>query len=86
MLKQINTGEPFNCTYCKKNSEFTEFVQIKKAVAEKKTEAMTMHLDKRRRREATSYESLLPFFMQSGGIQELYTRAIVIFNNEEVIL
>lgn len=87
MLKIIDTGNPFNCTYCKTNGEFTEFMQIKKPVADvNQVQVVTEVTDKRRRRKATSYESLIPFLMQNFERRELYTRAIVIFNGEDVIL
>ena len=85
MLKVVGTGEPFNCTYCKKSGEFTEFIGIRKNIEEKKEPVIVQH-DKRKRRTATSFESLIPFIMQSGEVRDLYTRAIVIFNNQEVIL
>lgn len=88
MLEKINTGDLFDCTYCKKNGEFTEFKNVKKYMSETGAPApktITVR-DKRSTRNTSGYSSLLPFVMESGEIRELYTRAIVKFNNEEIIL
>lgn len=86
MLKIVSNGEPFDCTYCKKNGELSDFVQIKKLIKERGDDNPTIPRDRRKRRAANSYESLIPFQMQNGEVRELYTRAIVKFNKQEVIL
>ena len=85
-MKQINTGDPFDCMYCKKHGEFANYQQIKKHIKVNETEGKEIISDKRQIRLVNNYASLIPFVFQDGSIRELYTRAIVKFNNEEVIL
>jgi len=85
-MKQINTGDPFDCMYCKKQGEFSNYQQIRKYIKTNETEGKEMISDKRQTRQANHYASLIPFVFQDGSIRELYTRAIVKFNQEEVIL
>lgn len=88
MLQKINTGEPFNCTYCKANGELTEFVGLRKPVKdEEPTPAPgTPPPDRRRRRAAQGNQMLVPFQTANGEIREIYTRLILKFNDEEVVL
>ncbi len=85
-MKQINTGDPFDCMYCKKQGEFANYNQIRKYIKTNEPEGKEMISDKRQTRQANNYASLIPFVFQDGSIRELYTRAIVKFNQEEVIL
>lgn len=86
MMKQINTGQPFDCTYAKRNGELTSFQKIARPPKEEQEHSAATLTDKRRRRNATAYESLVPFQMPDGSMRELYTRLITTFNGEDVIL
>lgn len=84
MMHQISSGEPFDCVYLKSDGTLTEFKQLRKPVAE---ESKNTPPDKRRsKRTLQGYLMLIPFQTITEEVRELYTRLIVIFNNEEVIL
>ncbi len=85
-MRQINSGVPFNCTYCKRSGELSHFEQIQRYISDTQEHSAATITDKRRRRTATAYESLVPFKMKDGTTRELYTRLITKFNGEDVIL
>ena len=87
MLAIISKGEPFNCVYLKRVGQFTTFTGIKKhnSTGAQAAPAPTP-LTHKKRRAAVEYDSLMPFVTANGEIRELYTRAIIKFNDEDVIL
>ena len=88
MMKIISQGKPFACTYVKRTGELTDFTEIKKFERDKEetTAGNKRGADHTKRRVANQYESLIPFQMVNGKIRELYTRCIVKFEGEEVVL
>ena len=92
MMKIISQGKPFSCTYVKRTGELTDFTDIKKFEKEDDDYNKDCHgersrtTDHTKRRVANQYESLIPFQMVNGKIRELYTRCIVKFEGEEVVL
>ena len=85
MMQLITNGAEFTCKYCKRTGELTDFVAIKKFVPQKGSDA-GQPANQTKRRTGNNYESLIPFQMLNGKIRELYTRLIVQFNVEDVIL
>ncbi len=86
LMAMVNTGEPFDCTYCKTKGELAEYKAIRKYIKVQGQNEPEVMSDRRKARNIQSYTSLIPFVFPDGSIRELYTRAFVKFNNEEVIL
>lgn len=86
VLALINSGSPFSCTYVTGQGELSEFINATKKTFEKSTPADGTDADKSKRRKGNSYNSLIPVETANGEIREIYTRAIIKFNNVEVVL
>lgn len=84
-MKRISSGEEFDCVYLKANGVLTEIKGLRKPT---EGEVLKQPKTDRRRsaRNLKSYLLLIPFITRNNQIRELYTRLIVIFNNEEVTL
>ena len=85
----IATGLPFDCTYCKTNGELTEFTNAKKLMHSSNSAAE--YTDDSDAVEETApgikgYLSLIPIESESGRKSSIYTRLILKFNGEDVVL
>lgn len=92
MLAEMSNGLPFDILYCKKDGELAEFNQVTRFGGgdEEKGEMapppVPVPADKRRTRHQSAKLSLIPFKMPNGEVRELYTRLILKFNGEDVVL
>ena len=87
MMRTINGGVPFDCTYVKAGSgELRIFTSLQKLTDKTKSLAVVNKSGQSKRRIGTSYTSLVPFVCQDGSVIELYTRLFIKFNGEDVAL
>lgn len=86
MMQRIHTGEPFNCTYLKRDGTLAEFVGLRKPEKEEGAATPFNGGDKRASRPLQNYLSLVPFQTINNEVRELYTRLIQTFNDEQIVL
>lgn len=90
VVERIASGEPFNALYCKANGELTEFTNAHKLPGAAKHLSADAPAAGNGNAAAPAgidgFLSRIPITTESGQNASIYTRLIIKFNGEDVVL